>query len=468
METQVYFSGIRKEIIQRLDKATERVLVAVAWLTDKSLFDALVSCQRRGVVVSLAVLDDTINRQSSIAWERLTALGGNLYWIPEGTDHHGSLHHKFCLIDTHTVMNGSFNWTYRASRADENMTVFEGDAAIALRFQQEFVRLLSKYGHGPAPVVIDSAKLMARLSIIASLLELAEFDEIPQHINKIANAQGQTDIDSLMQYVQQQDWQAAQEVVRCILSRGTAVTLYLDPLAEALNWQIRLLEMEIIALETSLGEMLRQIHLFDYQQNQAIGDLTREYLEVRWRYLAQLHQRKQQQKTYEDAEAAKKTFHDYQQAQSELAHEAQPIALDAEQQAELKQLYRKLAMQSHPDRVAAHLQEQAKVLFQQLQAAYQNNDLAALQRIKLQIEQGLAPVEQVALSIERLELRMTELQSVQAQLAQQIGALSQTLVWQTLSTHTDWAVWFAEQAERLRTEIANYRAQLEELEAMPI
>ena len=85
METQAYFSGIRDKIIQRLDAANENVLVAVAWLTDRALFEALVSCQRRGITVSLAVLDDRINRQSSIAWERLTALGGRLCWIPEGT-----------------------------------------------------------------------------------------------------------------------------------------------------------------------------------------------------------------------------------------------------------------------------------------------------------------------------------------------------------------------------------------------
>ena len=79
METQAYFSGIREKIIEQLGAATDTVLVAVAWLTDRALFDALVACQRRGVAVSLAVLDDRLNRKSSIAWERLTAVGGRLF-----------------------------------------------------------------------------------------------------------------------------------------------------------------------------------------------------------------------------------------------------------------------------------------------------------------------------------------------------------------------------------------------------
>jgi hypothetical protein len=63
MESQAYFTGIREQIIEQLNAATDNVLVAVAWLTDRELFDALVACQRRRVAVSLAVLDVPINRK---------------------------------------------------------------------------------------------------------------------------------------------------------------------------------------------------------------------------------------------------------------------------------------------------------------------------------------------------------------------------------------------------------------------
>ena len=57
MQTQAYLWGTREKIIEQLGAATDNVLVAVAWLTDRALFDALVACQRRGLAVSLAVLD---------------------------------------------------------------------------------------------------------------------------------------------------------------------------------------------------------------------------------------------------------------------------------------------------------------------------------------------------------------------------------------------------------------------------
>lgn len=127
MEGQVFFTGIRDRIVEHLAKATDSVLVAVAWLSNQELFEALVAYQRRGAAVSVALLDDRINRKTMLAWERLTALGGQVYWIPERGRRAGSLHHKFCLIDNHTVINGSFNWTNRASTADENIVVMHGD-----------------------------------------------------------------------------------------------------------------------------------------------------------------------------------------------------------------------------------------------------------------------------------------------------------------------------------------------------
>ena len=176
MESQAYFTGIREQIIKQLKAATNNVLVAVAWLTDRELFDALVSCQRRGLAVSLAVLDVPINRKSSIAWERLTALGGKLCWIPENRA--GSLHHKFCLIDNDTIINGSFNWTNRASNADENIIVMQGDPELAAQFHQAFFNLLGKHGHEVESPPIDRTKLMARLAVIGKLLELEDYDDI--------------------------------------------------------------------------------------------------------------------------------------------------------------------------------------------------------------------------------------------------------------------------------------------------
>jgi len=258
METQAYFTGIRQQIIDRLAGAKETVLVAVAWLTDRELFDGLVACQRRGVPVSLAVLDDHLNRKSSIAWERLTALGGKLYWIPEGTNRAGSLHHKFCLIDNDTVINGSFNWTNRASSADENIIVMQGDASFAEQFRQAFEQLLEKHGHYIEPVAIDRAKLAARLAVLGKLLELEDFEDVPTQLRKIELAKSLPEIANLIDQLHQRDWQGALTAINDLLVRGVAIAVYQDPRIKTWQWQVRLMESQVMTLEAELADMHRQ------------------------------------------------------------------------------------------------------------------------------------------------------------------------------------------------------------------
>jgi len=466
MKTQAHFSKIREIIIAQLENAEKDVLVAVAWLTDRALFDSLVSCQRRGVAVMLAVLDDCINRQSSIAWERLTALGGQLHWLPEGTARAGSLHHKFCLIDNDTVINGSFNWTYRASSADENIIVIQGDAACAEQFHQAFLHLLDKHGHDTVPVEIDRTKLLSRLTVIAKLLELEDYDELPAQASKLNHARSISEIADLILCLNQSDWASARNQVNALLARGIAVTVYVDPMIEQYRWQVRLLGIQVLAMEAELADMHRQIHLFDYEQEQAIGELIRLYLDAKRRYLHQLHQKTGGDEARREADAADDTFRQYEEARAERADEPVPVKLDSHQQAEIKNLYRKLAMQCHPDRVQEEDKERAKVLFQQMQAAYQNNDLTGLQEVQRKIEQGLGPADDVAIpdQANHLRRRLTELQKTLANLTQQLTAVSQSATWQTLTTQADWSAWFAQQAGHLKTEIERYQHTLDEFQ----
>lgn len=59
---EAYFSNIERQIIKKLSVAEHQVLVAVAWFTNEVLFEELLKCLRRGVSVSLIIMDDYINR----------------------------------------------------------------------------------------------------------------------------------------------------------------------------------------------------------------------------------------------------------------------------------------------------------------------------------------------------------------------------------------------------------------------
>jgi phosphatidylserine/phosphatidylglycerophosphate/cardiolipin synthase-like enzyme len=90
----------------------------------------------------------------------------------------GSLHHKFCVLDDAVVITGSYNWTRRARRTDENILVVRGDTPLAQGYQEAFERLLAKYHHRPAAPTVDTVQVLRRLEVIRHLLLLEDFETV--------------------------------------------------------------------------------------------------------------------------------------------------------------------------------------------------------------------------------------------------------------------------------------------------
>ena len=56
METTAHFENITQEIARRLNAATQEIVVAVAWFTDRDLFDVLCRQAGRGLLCVYGVL----------------------------------------------------------------------------------------------------------------------------------------------------------------------------------------------------------------------------------------------------------------------------------------------------------------------------------------------------------------------------------------------------------------------------
>ena len=136
------FEGIRKEILKELDQAQTHIRAAVAWFTNRDLFDKLCEQASAGKRVELIVIDDFINNGDwGLDFQRFIDLGGHLYY---GDPHH-PMHHKFCVIDDHTLFNGSYNWTYYAeSKNVENTIKVKDNQPLIKQFIEEFDALREK------------------------------------------------------------------------------------------------------------------------------------------------------------------------------------------------------------------------------------------------------------------------------------------------------------------------------------
>lgn len=132
----VHFEDIQEQIIQEVKKAKYTIWVAVAWFTDKVLFDELMKKKEEGVNVQVIINDDEINRRSGLSFEDLS----ESYKIPSTGYFNNIMHNKFCVIDLKTVIHGSYNWTKKAQYNQETISIDE-NRNIAESFSNQFIKL---------------------------------------------------------------------------------------------------------------------------------------------------------------------------------------------------------------------------------------------------------------------------------------------------------------------------------------
>src|SRR5919199_732655 len=64
-----HFEQIHKNIIEQIELSKFIIWIAVAWFTDRTLFEHLVAKKNQGVNVQLIIIDDEINRNSGLNYE---------------------------------------------------------------------------------------------------------------------------------------------------------------------------------------------------------------------------------------------------------------------------------------------------------------------------------------------------------------------------------------------------------------
>lgn len=135
METKVFFSGIKQQILKCINEAQVEVVIAVAWFTDTSIIDALLKkIKEDGVKVWLLFYDDKANKKDLFV--NLFKAGAKIRYSKI------LMHNKFCVIDRCVVINGSYNWTQNAARNNnENIQISNNAEELATHFLEEFRKL---------------------------------------------------------------------------------------------------------------------------------------------------------------------------------------------------------------------------------------------------------------------------------------------------------------------------------------
>jgi len=136
VEIEVHFEDIQNQIIEQLKLAKYSIWVAVAWFTDKILFDLLIEKKREGLNVQIIVINDDINKNYGQPYERYF----ETYRVNPTGKYQNIMHHKFCVIDLKTVIHGSYNWTNKARWNKETISI-DISKEFAEKFASEFINL---------------------------------------------------------------------------------------------------------------------------------------------------------------------------------------------------------------------------------------------------------------------------------------------------------------------------------------
>lgn len=126
-------------VIDELNKATSTIDLALYSLTLDPIAEAIIDAHERGVVVRV-IID---NVQAGLKWADDDYLRDNGIVVYNQRGLKGALmHHKFAVIDSSTVLSGSYNWTKNGTfKNSENLIIIKNDTLVVEEFEKEFETL---------------------------------------------------------------------------------------------------------------------------------------------------------------------------------------------------------------------------------------------------------------------------------------------------------------------------------------
>lgn len=453
MQTQALFENIAERIGEEIDQAEQTIYVAVAWLTNHILFEKLVNKATSGVVVQLLVANDEINRTSGIEFSRLNIGNSIAYLI--GDNHKDLMHNKFCVIDGRVVINGSYNWTNKAEIYNhENVIITTDDFQLADQFIAQFKLIRDNYISYQENIEFPIAKVIKRLEILKNYVILEDEEDIERERRKLELYQFQADIQQIITLLKQNAFGEAVSLIEEFIRKQHQVVVYNDVELAALKLEIRHLEHQLNAYDNEKVELEKTLSLFHHRHTKELG-----------KYISRLLHLRKLKFVWDDEKFAE-AERDEQEYQQTIDEEDQKTILELteDQKWELKRNYKKASVLCHPDKVSEEMKEMATETFTRLKEAYEQNDLATVNQILAELEQGnffksrsdtISEKDKLKIAIQKLKTRIQQLET-------EIFALKESEEYQTISKIEDWDNYFQTTKQQLIDEIERFEQELAE------
>lgn len=445
MQTEAIFDNIAERIQQEISQAQKSIFIAVAWFTNKNLFNELLKQVKNGCTVSIIISDDQINQNSAINFNLLSRNNAHVYKVGDGDTE--LMHNKFCVIDYSTVITGSYNWSYKAESNFENIIITTDDTALAEQFISEFNNIRKQYypDEPKAEIIFPISQIVRRLEILKNYILLEDIEELKKETSKLSEYDFNANLNDIIEDVRKEEFASAIKKIQNFITNNQQLSVWTDPEIAALKFEIKNLENQLNAFDNEKIELEKTISEFQHRHAIELGNIILEILKLRKLKF------KTDQAKYEEAENDERQYQE--QVNEEICKEV--YELTEEEQKELKKRFRKATVLCHPDKVSDELKEAAEAVFIDLKAAYDANDLKKVTAILNDLEnRNYFTSKSETISEKKLLLAtITQLRRRIKNTETEIITIKQNETFQTIMNIKDWDEYFKITKEKLNEEL---------------
>lgn len=450
MQIQTHFTKdkkVKKIILNHLDNAKAHVCVAVAWFTDRPLFDKLIELLDNGIQVEVVITNHEFNHNSSNDYKIIEQKGGFFAYI--GNDEK-LMHMKFCVIDYDVVISGSANWSNKAfTQNNEEVTIVEGHSQRANDFIDEFERLKLLSGKIQAMQnELDLAKAFKIFDLIKAFVAIGEKQNIRPYIQQLKN------IDELKEIIQlliNEEYEIAILEMDKFKKLNTQIIDIKGLELERIKAQIKLISIQIEVLTIQKVETEALIEQFNHRYIIELNPIIGKILALKRKIYEKLHKHGIEDDTYHKID--EEFQRNNQEYQEELKIEIPDLSQEDAQS--LKEMYREGSKLCHPDSPACVIEDKNKAAetFDQLTKAYKLKDIKQVKQIVADLKLG-KPINDL-LKENELEILNAKLASLQVKydhLVFDLRTMHLSEEFITIKSVKDWDDYFKNQKEQLENQ----------------
>lgn len=375
METEAVFENIASRIIEEIKKANNSIYIAVAWFTNKNIFEELILKSKNDCLVQIIISNDAINANSKINFDALE--NGAVFKVGNGNE--DLMHNKFCVIDHNTVITGSYNWSYKAENNFENIVINSNNTALAEQFVKEFNQIKNNYFPNSKHTEIDFPieLIIKRLEIIKNLIVLEDIEDVASSLKKLSSYRFNSEINSIISEIERNEFSKSILLIQQFINAYQQLAIWNDPEIAGIRLEIKLLESQINAFDNEKIELEKILADFQHRHTIELGSLILEVLKLR-------------KIKYKNQSKEAEANEDYDNFNDEFENEIKKtrFELNDAEKAELKKNFRKATTLCHPDKVSDEQKAEAEKIFIELKNAYDEYDVEKVNQILKKLQNG--------------------------------------------------------------------------------